>query len=119
MMESRRGTTVEAMTETRVKRVAWRRRGLRRQYVGDLVAGDAGIRLSGRDAASGLDITLSIPRAEFETAHVSRSADEALAGERAVVLELAKSDAILLRELGAGPRGVHALARRLAALATH
>lgn len=101
-----------------MQRVTWRRRGLLRQYLGDLVAGDSGIRLTGRDSVSGLHVTLSIPRAEVEDVHVSRSPDEALAGEQAVVLELAESDPILLREVGAGPLHLHALARRLTAIAT-
>jgi hypothetical protein len=107
------------MAETLVNRIAWRRRGRRRDYVGTLAAGESSIRLTGRDRAGGADVVLTIPLAEVEGAHVSRTQDEALEGERTVVLELAESDPILMRELGAGPLHVHALARRLAAMAMH
>ncbi len=104
------------MTELVFDRIAWRRRGRRREYLGTLAAGESGIRLSGRDASSGVNITLSIPPTEVEGAHVSRTVDETLDGERAVVLELVESDPILLREVGTGPLHAHALARRLAAV---
>lgn len=107
------------MTEQTVDRIAWRRRGRRGQYVGALAAGDAGIRLTGRDTASGLEISLAIPFEEIAGAHVSRTRAESLGGQRAVVIELADSDPILVREVGVGPSHVHALARRLAAVTAH
>lgn len=112
-------TTVQAMTEQTVERIAWRRRGRRRQYVGALAAGDAGIRLTGREVSSGLEVSLAIPREEIEGAHVSRTRAESLGGQRAVVIELADSDPILVCEVGVGPSHVHALARRLAAASAH
>ena len=107
------------MTEQRLDRIAWRRRGRRRQYVGALAAGEAGIRLTGRDTASGLEVSLAIPLEEIEGAHVSRTRAESLGGKRAVVIELADSDPILVREVDAGSWHVHALARRLAAVSAH
>jgi hypothetical protein len=47
---------------------------------------------------------------------VSKTGDELLAGERCVVLELAESEAIFLREIGVGPLHIHLVARRLGAL---
>ena len=107
------------MAENVVNRITWRRRGFRRKYVGTLAAGESSILLTGRDRSGGVDVALTIPLAEVEGIHVSRSQDEALGGERSVVLELAESDPILIREVGAGPFNVHALARRLAAMAAH
>lgn len=107
------------MAETLVDRIAWQRRGFRWKYVGTIAAGESSIRLTGRDGSGGVDVALTIPLAEVEGVRVSRSQDEALGGERSVVLELAESDPILIREVGAGSLNVHALARRLAAMAAH
>jgi hypothetical protein len=104
------------MRETFAERIAWRRHGVRRHFVGTLHTDDDGIRLTGRDPASGLDVALSIPLAEIDHVRVSETGDELLAGEPCVVLELAGSDAIFVREVGVGPLHVHLLARRLAAL---
>jgi hypothetical protein len=106
------------MRETLAEKIAWRRQGIPRQYVGTLAAGDEGIRLTGRDPVSGVDVALSIPLSEVEDVHVAGPGDELLAGERCVVLELAESEAIFLREVGVGPLHVHVLARSLGAL-TH
>jgi hypothetical protein len=107
------------MAENLVNRIAWRRRGFRRKYVGTLAVDESSIRLSGRDRSGGVDVALTIPLVQLEGVHVSRSQDEALGGERSVVLELAESDPILIQEVGAGSLNVHALARRLAAMAAH
>ena len=78
------------MRETLAEKIAWRRRSVRRPYVGMLRAGDEGIRLSGRDPVSGVEVALSIPLAEVENVRVAGAGDELLAGERCVVLELAE-----------------------------
>jgi hypothetical protein len=106
------------MRESLAQRIAWRRRGVCRPYVGSLQAGDEGIRLSGRDPVSGIEVTLSIPLSEVENVRVAGPGEELLAGERCVVLELAESEAIFLREVGEGPLHIHVLARTLGAL-TH
>jgi hypothetical protein len=106
------------MRETFAERIAWCRHGVRRHFVGTLRADREGIRLTGRDPASGVDVALSIPLIEVERVRVSETDDECLAGERCVVLELAGSDSIFLREVGVGPLHVHLLARRLGA-STH
>lgn len=89
---------------------------MRRHYVGRLWACPDCVCLSGRDSVSGIEVTLSIPIEELAHVRVGHSPDELLAGERSVVLELAESEEILLREVGVGPLHVHVLARRLAAL---
>ncbi len=107
---------VRAMNDLTAQRITWRRSCVRRPYVGTLSASTDGIVLTGRDSVSGFDVMLSIPLDEVEEVHVSRSADEQLGGERSVVLQLAESDPILLRELGIGSSRIHALVRRLGAL---
>jgi hypothetical protein len=106
------------MNDLLTDRVAWRRRGIRHHYVGTLRAGDWGIRLTGRDPTSGIEVTLSIPLGEIENVLVSDSRDDMLVGERCVVLELAKSDPILLGVVGSRPLHFRALARTLGEL-TH
>lgn len=98
------------------EKIAWCRHGVRTYFVGALRAGDEGIRLTGRDPTSGIDVALSIPLAEVECVRVSASREELLAGEPCVVLELAESEPIFIRQVGAGPLRVHVLARRLDAL---
>jgi hypothetical protein len=105
------------MTEGLAEKIAWRRRGVRRPYVGTLAV-DGGITLSGRDPVSGVEVVLSIPLAEVNEVRLAGPGDELLAGERCVVLDLADSEAILLREVGEGPLHIHVLARTLGAL-TH
>lgn len=104
------------MRETLVEKIAWCRHGVRTYFVGALRAGDEGIRLTGRDPSSGIDVALSIPLAEVERVRVSASGDELLAGEPCVVLELADSEPIFIRQVGVGAFQVHLLARRLGAL---
>jgi hypothetical protein len=106
------------MKEILVEKIAWRRNGVREQFVGRLRAAGEGIRLAGRDPVSGVQVALSIPPDELERVRVSSTGDELLAGEPCVVLELAGSQAIFLREVGAGPLRVHVLARSLDAM-TH
>jgi hypothetical protein len=104
------------MRETLAEKIAWCRHGVRTYFVGALRAGDEGIRLTGRDPSSGIDVALSIPLAEVEHVRVSASDDELLAGEPCVVLELADSEPIFIRQVGVGAFQVHVLARRLGAL---
>jgi len=103
------------MTEMTAERIAWRRRSLRQQYVGRLLVLPDRLRFVGRDSASGIDVALSIPFAEIGAVRSSERADERVLGEAGVVVELAGSEPIFLRELGS-PRGSRRLARRLAAV---
>lgn len=100
---------------TRGEQIAWRRAGGSRERLGSLLVGETTLRLGGRDPESGLEVALSIPLAEIEDVRLSRAGAETVRGEDAVVLDLAGSRAICLRELGAA--GQDRLARRLRALA--
>jgi hypothetical protein len=97
--------------DTLIEKIAWHRRGVRNDFVGSLRAGYDGIRLTGRDSQSGLDVALSIPPGEVEQVHV-----EPTNGDLYVVVELADAEPIILRRAGAGPFQAQLLARRLAAL---
>jgi hypothetical protein len=101
--------------DTLIEKVAWSRRGVHNDFVGSLRAGYDGIRLTGRDPHSGLDVALSIPPGEVEEVHVA-PADQELAGDLYVVVELTGSEPIFLRRVGAGPVQAEVLARKLGAL---
>ncbi len=102
------------MKEPLARKITWRRRGVRRAYVGTIAAGPDGIYLTGRDPLNGIEVSLSIPLDEIERVDVGD--DEFLAGARSVVIELGESQAIFLSEPGRGPANVHLLARHLGAL---
>jgi hypothetical protein len=91
-----------------VEKIAWRRRGIERSYVGSLVAGSDGIRLSGRDQRTGVDIALAIPLPEVD--HVGVEDGDC------VVLDLSGSDAILVLPDHHTPIHAQLLARSLGAL---
>jgi hypothetical protein len=97
--------------DTLIEKIAWHRRGIRTDFVGSLRAGYDGIRLTGRDPQTGLDLTLSIPPAEVEEVHVS-SAN----GDLQVVVELVDGEPIILHTAGARPFQAQLLARKLDAL---
>jgi hypothetical protein len=78
----------------------WRRRGVSRQYVGTLTTADGSLRLCGRDPETDIDVWLRVPFEEIESVRVSNEPPEVLSGEPCVVLELAGSEAICLREVG-------------------
>jgi hypothetical protein len=101
--------------ETLVERIAWSRRGARNDFVGSLRVGDDGIRLTGREPESGIDVALSIPPAEVKQVRVA-SASGGLAGELFVVVELADAEPIILRRVGTGPFQAQLLARKLRSL---
>jgi hypothetical protein len=100
--------------DTLLETVAWRRRGSRSEFFGALRAADDGIRLTGRDPSSGVDVALLIPADELSDVHVS--ANERVPHDPIVVLELDDAEPILLRNLGAGPLHAQLLARKLGAL---
>ena len=80
-----------SMNEVLANRVAWRRKGIHHDYVGSLAASRDGFVLSGREPGTGIEVTLSIPIREVKDVHLSTGDPEELAGEPAVVLELADS----------------------------
>jgi hypothetical protein len=102
------------MSEATVERIAWRRRSLGQQYVGRLLVLPDRLRLVGRETSSGIDVTLSIPFGEIDSVRRADRAAERVLGEAGVVVELAGSDPIFLRELGS--RGSRSLARLLASV---
>ncbi len=101
--------------EPSVERVVWRRRGVRRPWIGTISAGDGEIRLSGRDPDTGVEVTLSIPVTEVESVRAADPGEELPVGAPCLVLELAGSEAILLSRDGPGPSRIAALARSLGA----
>ena len=107
------------MNEMIADRVAWRRKGLQHHYVGTLAARDDGIVLAGREPATGIEIVLTIPFAEVEGLHLSWGEQESLVGEPSVVVELADSPSILLREIGVGRLVTRTLATKLEQLFGH
>ena len=102
--------------EALVDKISWRRRSARNAFVGSLRADDEGIRLTGRDPESGIDVALSIPPAEVASVHVAAAAGEP-PGDVYVVLELGDAEPILLRQVGAEPLRAQLLARKLGSLA--
>jgi hypothetical protein len=103
--------------DTVVEKISWHRRGVRSDFVGSLSATDDGIRLTGRDPQSGLDVVLSIPSPELSGVHVSSAnSDGNGGGDPYVVLEVEHAQPIFLRQVG--DRSLHAqlLARKLGAL---
>lgn len=102
------------MNEALESRVAWRRRHTPHHYVGTLAATDVGLRLDGREAATGIELSLSIPFSEIE--EVAESNGDRVAGEPAVVLRLAGSEPVLLQGVGPAAPLAADLARTLEGL---
>ena len=94
----------------------WRRRHAPRHYVGTLATTDAGFRLDGREPATGIELSLSIPFSEIEEVRASDGSADLLAGESAVVLQVAAAEPVLVREVGQKPQKAPELARKLARL---
>jgi hypothetical protein len=92
--------------------VVWRRRSVSSPYVGDVAVSSAALRFFGREPATGLEVSLTIPFKEITRVRPSRSSSEELGGQPSVVLELVKADAVCLR----GAVESSALPARLASL---
>jgi hypothetical protein len=103
------------MSPTETTRIAWRRLHAAHDYVGTLATTEAGVRLDGREPSSGIELSLSIPFSEIEGVSASNGSC-GIAGESAVVLELAGSEPVLVREVGPGPQATEQLVRRLSRL---
>ena len=101
------------VNELIAERVAWKRRSVRHHYVGRLWGGEGLIRFVGREPGTGIEVSLSIPLEEIERIRLSTSADETVVAGPGVVLELADSEAIFLREVFPGGGSPQALAARL------
>jgi hypothetical protein len=103
--------------DTLVDKISWRRRGVMSDFVGSLRANDDGIRLTGRDPRSGLDVMLSIPPPELSGVHVSSANGDGNGnGALYVVLELEHAQPIFLRQVGGSSLHAQLLARKLGAL---
>ena len=103
------------MSRAETTRIAWRRLHARHDYVGTLATTDTGLRLDGREPSTGIELSLSIPFSEIEEISASNGSS-ALAGESAVVLELAGSEPVLVREVGPGLQATGQLVRTLSIL---
>jgi hypothetical protein len=88
------------MTTVLADRLAWSRRNVAHHYVGTLVADESRVTLAGREPATGIEVTLSIPAGEIEAIRVSGCEEERLVGDDTVVIELVDSEPIVLREIG-------------------
>jgi hypothetical protein len=102
-----------AVNELIAERVAWKRRNVRHHYVGRLWGGEGLLRFVGREPGTGIEVSLSVPLQEIEHVRLAGSADESVVGGPGVVLELADTEAIYLREIVPGGSSPQRLALRL------
>src|SRR5439155_8374402 len=90
------------MDEALTERVAWRRKSLDRQYLGRLFVLPDRLRLVGREPSLGIEMALSIPFSKVRLVRAARRRAERVLGETGVVLDLADSEPIFLRDLDPG-----------------
>lgn len=95
------------------RQVAWRRAHALRHYVGYVTVSEDGIRLAGRESATGIDIALSIPYDAISKVRLARAGGEEVVGEPSVILELHGDEPILVRPLGPGHPDLDGFARKL------
>jgi hypothetical protein len=95
------------------RRVAWRREHAPQHYVGYVTVTEQSVRLAGREHATGIEVSLSIPYDAIRKVRVARAAGEEVVGERSVVLELREDAPIFVRPLCAGPLDLDGFARKL------
>jgi hypothetical protein len=95
--------------------VAWRRQHAQRNYVGYATVTESSVRLVGREEATGIDVSLSIPHTAIKAVRVGSSATETVDAESAVVLELRDEEPIYVRPLGDGQTDLDGFARKLRA----
>lgn len=113
MPRGARPSRLEVVSTVFAQRVAWRRLGMSRDYVGTLWLGEDGVRLVGREPESGIELALAIPFDEIEAVRVPPAGEERLGGDESVVLDLAGSGSLVLREISGGPSGRGKLVARL------
>jgi hypothetical protein len=94
------------------RRVAWRRQHAQRHYVGYVTVTENGVRLAGREEATGIDVSLSIPHTAIRDVRVGSTSAEKVDGELTVVLELRDDEPIYVRPLGDGPLDLDGFARK-------
>ena len=95
------------------RRVAWRRQHAQRHYVGYVTVTEDTVRLAGREQATGIDVSLSIPHAAIRKVRVAENGSEEVVGERSVVLELCDDEPIYVRPLTPGALDLDGFARKL------
>jgi hypothetical protein len=95
------------------RRVAWRRQHASQHYVGYVTVTDDGVRLAGREHATGIDVSLSIPHDAIRKVRVARDGGEEVVGERSVVIEILHDESIYVRPVCTGPLQLDGFARRL------
>jgi hypothetical protein len=95
------------------RRVAWRRRHASQHYLGYVTVTEDGVRLAGREHATGIDVSLSIPHGAIRKVRVARDSGEEVVGERTVVLELRDDEPIYVRPVSTMPLDLDGFARRL------
>jgi hypothetical protein len=81
--------------------------------VGYVTVTDNSVRLAGREHATGIDVSLSIPYGAIREVRVARDSGEEVVGERSVVLELRDDEPIYVRPLCAGKLDLDGFARKL------
>jgi hypothetical protein len=99
------------LRETR--RVAWKRQYARRHYVGYVTVTETTVRFAGREDATGIDVTLSIPYDAISKIRVAEDAAEEVVGERSVVLELREDEPIFVRPISPDTQDLDDFARKL------
>jgi hypothetical protein len=107
-MEAARGATMMRgmLGVNDLRRVTWRRRYADQSYEGYLVVTDEFVRLLGREAATGIDASLSIPHSAITATYAT--------DDGAFVLDVADGIPIDVHPVG-GQLALAALARRVAA----
>jgi hypothetical protein len=95
------------------RRVTWRRQHAHQHYVGYVTVTDESVRLAGREHATGIDVSLSIPHEAIRRVRLARDDGEEVVGERSVVLELRDDQPIYVRPVSTGALDLDSFARRL------
>jgi hypothetical protein len=95
-----------------IRKVAWRRHSAPQNYSGYLAVTEPSLRLVGREQATGIDATLTIPHSAVCGVRMAERIDEYVAGAPGLVLDVSDGVAIFLRPLG-GDLELAPLARRI------
>jgi hypothetical protein len=95
------------------RRVTWRRKHAPQHYVGYVTVTEESVRLAGREHATGIDASLSIPYGAIRKVRVARDQGEEVVGEQSVVLELREDEPIYVRPLCTGRLDLDGFARKL------
>lgn len=99
-----------------IDRIGWCRESARHRYVGSLWGSSDGIRLVGRDAEHGIEVSLAVPLGEIDRACLELTRSEAARGEPCLVLTLAESSPLLVWEIGAHDTTLRDVVERIAEL---